>query len=315
MSLPKLALAALVLVSPLPVAAWQGGASGRIGYTADATDETRAEAAFVARVDGGGLTLIVTVDVPGEAGDAVLSFDVPPEQARGRMFTLPARGVRVVYLEYDGEGRVVFRAAQSAGTVRFALGSSRLDVALNVVFEDETGARRRLQGGRAELPQDVDSPEAVRAREEAETQGDGPYVLYVDDHGDQGCGAQDDPEDWRDDPQSDTSGYGAGDSSTGGGCAGDDFGSGAEDPAESSGDSGGGCEGDDVDSDTDTSGSGCDDGCAGDGLAEASLLGRRPSRSKVDVWVARCVSWTPWWLALLAVRVMRGASRRRVWAP
>jgi hypothetical protein len=315
MRLPKLALWALILASPLPAAAWQGGASGRIGYTANAADETRATAAFVARVDGAGLTLIVTVDVPGEAGDAVLSFDVPPEQARGRMFTLPAPGVRVVYLEYDADGRVVFRAARSAGTVRFSLGSSRLDVSMNVGFEDDLGERRRLQGGRAELPQDVDSPEAVQARRDAEEQGDGPYVLYVDDHGDQGCGAQDDPDDWRDDPQSDTSGYGTGDSSTGGGCAGDDFGSGAEDPAESSGDSAGGCEGDGVDSDTDTSASGCDDGCAGDGLAEASVLGRRPSRSKVDVWVARCVSWTPWWIALLAVRVMRGAPRRRGMAP
>jgi hypothetical protein len=311
MSSPKLALTVLVLVSPLPVAAWQGGASGRIGYTADATDEARAAAAFVARVDGGGLTLIVTVDVPGEAGDAVLSLDVPPELAHGRLFSLPARGVRVVYLEYDGEGRVVFRAARSAGTVRFRLGSSRLDVALDVAFEGELGARRRLTGGQTELPQDVDSPEAIRAREDAEARGEGPYVLYVDDHSDQGCGAQDDPEDWRDDPRSDSAGYGAGDSSTGGGCAGDDLGSGAEDPVESSGDSGGGCEGDDVDSETDTSGSGCDDGCAGDGLAEASMLGRPPSRSKVDVWVARCVSWSPWWLALAAVRVMRGAPRRR----
>jgi len=297
-------LSALVAFAPLAAHAWQGGASGEIGWASSEARGALVSAVFVGQVDATRLRVVVTLDLPTGSGDGVLTLDLPEGFSRGRTVALPAPGARVRYSEYAADGRVVFESTRAAGSARALVDAAGMSLSLDLAVSDAGGQWRRVRGGDVGLPTDPDDPDALAA-----ARARAPYVLAAqeDAPSDSGCGA-DDPDLWRDDVRSDSSGY-APDQSAGSGC--DASGpttasSGEADTLDEGADASSGCEGDDVS--TDESGDdGCGDACEGDGLAEASSSARVRAH---HAWVGRCVAWLPWALAFAAVRVMRRGARR-----
>lgn len=276
-----MAVAALGLMS----AGWNGSGGGDLVWEGPGQQPTSADVEAVGAVDGE-VQAIVTAELPG-GRTGVLSVLVRPGALNRGRVSLPTPDVRIGYAEYDRRGLTVFLSDRRpvGGTLR-ALYAGDVEVAVTADFVDRDDPHlwRRVEGLRFALVPVDDGDDAPVVREGGGSSGG----VVVVNHDSGGCSGDDD---WDDDDGWDDSDDGWDSGSSGGGCDGDDLDS-------SSSDSGGGCEGDDMDS-------GGSSGCEGDAVAAGR--GRR-IRSP---WLARAVTWLPWFLVFLFIRLARRDPFRR----
>ena len=319
--------AVALLTLAAPALAWNGSSRGSVQWlTPDASASATVE--LVVTHEPNGRTRVVgTIPLPGELGDGVISIRIEAALLNAGRTSLPDPAVNLRYTEYFNNGDLAFSAnTVREGTLRLDAYNGGLDLAFVATLFDANGtAWRQLSYTGAPLtpidPDDLidDTPPtrdgngfvaAVLAPNNGCGSGYDDDEDYYTDRRDRTRDPEDDDD--SDDWQWDNTATGS-TSSTGGGCD-------ADDTDDYSDDSSGGCDGDDLDSDTSSSsGSGCDssssdassgcDGgeaasgcdCGGDALASSN--GRRKR-----AWIARAVSWLPYFAVFGLIRVMR---RRR----